>query len=318
MDFSALNIVIATLFVVMVCGFVCRKTGIIDDTASKKLSLLILKIGQPAMIISALSSAKYSEENLKIAGIIIILGFALHLTLAILAYFACLPYKKVADEQKISEFSMVFANTAFIGFPIFQALFGDIGLFMASFLVISFNVLMWTLGLSIFARGRDDIKLTPKKALLNFGTIPCVIGFALYLLKHPAVGFEMPAFAASSLQYLTNLCTPISLLITGALIATQKPKKIFCTWKLFYFNIVRLIILPIAICLICKLLNIPQIYALFATAGAALPAASSVSMMAEAYGLDSGYSSLTVGTSSLISVVSLPIILRFAQWLLVL
>ena len=316
MDFSALNSVVATLFIIMVCGFVSRKIKIIDDTASKKLSAIILKIGQPALIISALSSAQYSQENLKLALIGTAIGFALHIILAILAYFLCLPYKKNADERKISEFSMIFANCAFIGFPIFKALFGDIGVYMASFIVISFNILIWTLGISIFARGRNDIKLTVKKALLNLGTIPCIIGFVLYLLKAPAIGFKLPEFISTGLQYLSNLCTPISLLVTGSLIATQKPKKIFCTWKLYYFNLVKLFVLPIIICLICKLVGLPEIYAMFATATAALPSAAMVSMMSETYGLDSGYSSLAVGTSSLISVLSIPLVLRFAQWIL--
>jgi predicted permease len=61
-----------------------------------------------------------------------------------------------------------------------------------------------------------------------------------------------------------------------------------------------------------------EIYALFFTAAAALPTASSVTMMAESYGLDSGYSSLAVGTSSLLSVLSIPLTMMIAQWLIAL
>ena len=314
MDFSALYAVVATLFLVMAVGFLCRRVGIIDDTASKKLSALILKVGQPAMIILALASPEYSDENLKIAGIITLLGFILHFFFAVFAYFSC-KFIKNRDKGNISEFGLIFTNCAFIGFPIFEALFGPIGRFMGAFLVVSFNVLIWTLGITIFARGRDDIKLTLKKALINFGTIPCVIGFALYMLKNPAIGFTMPAFVSTGFQYLTNLCTPISLLITGALIATQKPKQIVASPTLYYFNLLKLFVLPLIVCLITKLIGLSETYALFATAAAALPAASSVAMMAELYRLDSGYSSLIVGTSSLISVLSMPLVLKIAQWL---
>lgn len=314
MDFSALYTVVATLFLVMAVGFLCRRVGIIDDTASKKLSALILKVGQPAMIILALAKPEYSTENLKIAGIVVLLGFILHFFFALFAYFACMPIKN-KDKRNISEFGLIFTNCAFIGFPIFEALFGDIGLFMAAFLVVSFNTLIWTLGVSIFARGKDDNKLTIKKAIINFGTIPCVVGFALYMLKNPAIGFTMPAFVSTGFQYLTNLCTPISLLITGALIATQKPKQIVASPTLYYFNLLKLFVLPLIVCLITKLIGLGETYALFATAAAALPAASSVAMMTELYKLDSGYSSLIVGTSSLISVLSLPLVLKIAQWL---
>ena len=319
MNFNALNVVVSTLFVILAIGFLCRKLGIIDDVASKKLSKLILMVGQPAMLINSLAIAEYNDANLKTALIMIVLGFVFHGLLAIISFIFAIPLKKNLDERKLSEFGLMFTNCAFIGFPIFEALLGPTGLFMASFLCISFNILLWTWGLSIIARGRNDIKLSLKKIFLNFGTVPCAIGFGLFLLKNPSIGFEMPEFLGKAMQYLQNLCTPISVLVTGALIATQSPKKIFCSWKIYYFNAVKLLVFPIIICLLSKLavicFGLPQIYATFMTAAAALPTASSVTMMAENYGLDSGYSSLTVGISSLLSVATLPLSMIIAQWI---
>lgn len=318
MNFNALYAVVATLLILMIVGFICRKLGIIDDVASKRLSVLILKVGQPAMIINALAGAKYSLENLEMAGKMVVFGFAFHIGLAILAFGLCYVLKKNLDERKISEFSLVFANCAFIGFPIFEALFGAEGLFMASFLVISFNVFMWTWGIAIFARKRDDIKITVKKVLLNFGTVPSVIGFGLFVLQMPEIGFVTPAFFLDACKFLSNLCTPISVLITGALIATLKPRQIFTKWQVLYFNAVKLFVLPILVSIIVKLLGLPYNYAMFFAAAAALPAASSVSMLSETYGLDSGYSALVVGTSTLLCVASLPITLNIVEWILAL
>ena len=202
MNFDKLYIVVATLFILLAIGFLCRKKGIIDDVASKKLSRLILSVGQPAMLISSLASAEFNDENLRIALIMVILGFVYHILLAVLSYIFSAPLKKNLDEQKLSEFGFMFANCAFIGFPIFEALLGPVGKFMASFLCVSFNILLWTWGMIIMGRGRNDIKLTPKKALINFGTIPCLIGFLLFMLKAPAIGFELPEFIMSGAQYL--------------------------------------------------------------------------------------------------------------------
>ena len=322
MDFNKLYVVVATLTIILAIGFLCRKIGVIDDVASKRLSKLILRVGQPAMIIYSMANIEYTYENVTIAWVMLGLGFVFHIALAILGFIIALPYKKVKDEKKISEFSFMFANCAFIGFPIFEALIPGVGLLMASFLTFSFNVLLWTWGLGIFARGRKDIKLNILKVIFNFGTVPCVIGFILYLLKDPSISIEVPEFLMKAMGYLSNLCTPISVLVTGALIATQKPKKIFCTWKLYYFNIMKLFVLPLIVCAISKviIMLLPlenlEVYAIFVTAAAALPAASSVTMMSETYGLDSGYSSLIVGTSSVLSVLSLPITLMIAQWII--
>lgn len=326
MNFDRLYVVVATLFIILAVGFFARKVKIIDNVASKRLSKLILMIGQPAMLIGSLASAEYNEENLQTALITLVLGFVFHALLAALSFVFALPLKSQInlDEQKLSEFGFMFTNCAFIGFPIFEALLPGKGQFMASFLCISFNVLIWTWGLVIIGRGRGDIKLTIRKALINFGTIPCAVGFIFFLLKNPTVGFDLPEFAAQALQYLTNLCTPISVLITGALIATQSPKKIFLNWKMYYFNAVKLVVFPIIVCLISKLLLlvIPveglDIYATFVTAAAALPTASSVTMMAESYDLDSGYSSLTVGTTSILAVLTIPLTMMLTQWILAL
>ena len=322
MNFDKLYIVVASLFLLLAVGFLCRKVGIIDDTASKKLSRLILSVGQPALLVGSLAGAEFSEENLKTAIIMIVLGFVFHFLLAAISYVFSLPLYKNIDEQKLSEFGFMFTNCAFIGFPIFEALLPGRGQFMASFLCVSFNILLWTWGLVIMGRKRNDIKLTLKKALVNFGTVPCVIGFAFFMLKAPAVGFVLPSFITSALQYLSNLCTPISVLVTGALIATQSPKKFFLNWKIYYFNVVKLFAFPLLICLLSKLVLfiLPyeglETYAIFLTAAASLPTASSVTMMAENYGLDSGYSSLTVGTSSILAVITIPIAMMLAQWIL--
>ena len=41
------------LFLIMLVGFIARKTGIIDDTVSKKLAELLLKITIPLLVLSS-------------------------------------------------------------------------------------------------------------------------------------------------------------------------------------------------------------------------------------------------------------------------
>ena len=89
MNISSLLSIIVTLFLLMVCGYVCRKLGIIDAVASKKLSRLILSVGQPMLIIGSLSGVEYSAENLRIAGMATLIGFVLHTIMALAARLIC-------------------------------------------------------------------------------------------------------------------------------------------------------------------------------------------------------------------------------------
>lgn len=312
MNFSALLTTIATLFIMLIVGYVAGKVGIIDGVASKKLSELIIKIAQPALIISSIVKMQYSAENLSLGLKTLALGFIVHLFMGAVAFVACLRIKSL-DERKILEFSMVFGNTGFIGIPIMESLFGDVGAFMASFIVISFNILMWTLGIAILGRKRDDIKLTLKKALINKGTVPSVIGFGIFIIPAFAPSFRLPAFALSSLSYVASLCTPVSMLIIGALLAGRTWKQIFGSPKVYYLCLFKLIVIPMLVCVIMKLCGFSSMWILFATALTSMPSATSVSMLAELYDISPGFSAQGVGTSSLLSIVTMPCVIFLAQ-----
>ena len=312
MNFPALLSINLTLFLLLICGWLCRRWGIIDTLSSKRLSKLILSVGQPMLIVASLNNAEYSPENLKLAGQVTLLGFAIHAVVALFAYLLCKLIKRHFNKAKIFEFSLVFGNCGFIGFPILDSLLGDgFGSFLGSFYVISFHLFFWTWGILIFARGREDIKLTPKKIFLNFGTVPCAIGVLLYFLKP---FFVLPNFLGNFMNYLGSLCTPVSVLVTGALLATISLRQMFRNWKLYLHSLLKLILLPLAVCLITTLIGLPELLILLATAMVAVPCAASVTMLAELYDIEPGYASQTVGMTSILSTATLPVIMLLAQW----
>ena len=313
MIFQSLIGIMGVLFLLLAIGFACRKVGLINDAASKHLSKLIICLGQPALIIAALNRAEWSREKLWIALWSTVIGFAMHTLFALAAFLICRKMKN-ADHAKIFEFGLVFANCGFLGFPVLDAVFGaGMGSFMGAFYVISFHLFLWTWGIAILARGREDIKLTPKKAFLNYGTIPCLVGIVIYLLK-PV--FSLPAFLGTTLDYLGGLCTPISLLIIGGLLATVPLKKLFGTVSVYLHAAISLVAFPVVVCLLAKLLHLPGNYILFCTIMAGLPAASTVTMLGEIYGIDPAYASQTVGMTSLFTVGTLPLVCLFANWVI--
>ena len=308
-SFSSLIQIMVVLFLLLATGFASRKLGIIDEVASKRLSKLIVNIGQPMMIVYSLIKIEYSIENTKVGFTMFALGIGVHIVLCVMAFFAAKTVKDF-NEHKIAEFSLIFANAGFIGFPIFRSIFGDIGEFWGSFYVIAFHIFVWTWGMIILARGRKDIKINVKKILFNLGTVPCFIGIALYLLMK---WIHIPAFIVTYTGYLNNLCTPISVLIVGALIATRTVKQIFCDLKMYYMSLIRLIIMPLVICVLAKLIGLPDYMILFATAAAALPSATNITMFAEIYDIAPGYAAQTVGVTSLFTIVTLPCVMLVAN-----
>lgn len=312
MDFNSFVSTIASLFVMLAVGFFAGKLGIIDSPASKKLSELILKISQPALIIASLTSVSYSPENLKLGLCTVLVGFALHGFFALISFVVCVKFKNI-DEKKIMNMLMIFGNTGFIGIPLLRSLIGPVGGFMASFMAVSFNILFWTLGIAIFGKDRDDIKLTLKKALINKGTIPSLIGFIVFLIPEFLPSFTVPAFASSALSALSSLCTPVSLLIIGALLSTRTSKQILGSPKIYYVCLFKLVVTPILVCAITKLIGLDEIWIIFATAISAMPSATSTTMLAETYDIAPAFSAQGVGTSTLFSVATMPMVMWIAQ-----
>lgn len=315
MDFGRLYTVIAAIFVLLICGMVLRKLKVITDTASKNMSKLVITIAQPALIINSLISIdEFSSDMISDVIFVFVFGIILHFILAIPAFFS-VRFIKDIDERKITEFALLYTNCGFIGLPVLDALFGSVGTFLGAFYMITFHLTLWTWGISIFARKRKDIKLTVKKIFLNYGTVPSFIGIILFILKIALKDiFTIPEFVSTSLGYLASLCTPISLLIAGALIWKIGLKALFVTPKLYYFSFIKLIAFPLATAFLVKLLGFDTTFIIFFTAITALPSASMVSMLAETYDINPEYSSLTVGISTLFSVVTIPIMVTVAQW----
>ena len=316
LDISAfLNLIIA-LFIMLIIGYVAGKLNIIDGVASKRLSKLIIHVGQPALIIYNLIKMEYSAENLGLGFLTLAFGLGLHIFMAIPAFFAFSRFHNL-DERKISEFAVVFGNVGFIGIPILESLFGDRGGFMGIFFNVSFQLMIWTWGIMILARKRKDIKITPKKVLVNFGTIPSLVGIVLFLLKG-LDWFYIPQPIVLSASYITALCTPISTLIIGALLATRTWKQILGSGKIYYVCAIKLLALPILVCALMRLIGCSADWILFAAAVTSMPSATTVSMLAELYDISPGYSAQAVGTTSLFSIVTMPCVIWIAQWLIAL
>ena len=313
MNFTSLLNIIITLFLLMICGYICRKIGVLDAVASKNLSKLIITVGQPMMIIGALNDAAYTPENLKIALYTTLISFALHTVMGLAAFLICRRMKNL-NQAKLIEFGLIFTNCGFLGFPILDSIYGGgMGSFMGAFYVIAFHIFLWTWGIAILARGRDDIKLTPKKALLNYGTVPCAIGILLYLIK-PVL--QMPQSVGKFFSYLGGLCTPISVLITGGLLATISLASMFKNKKLYLMSFLKLLVFPVCACILAKLCGLSDTYIMLCTVVAGLPCASTVVMLAELHDIEPGYASQTVGMTSLLTTATLPCVVLFANWMI--
>ena len=309
MSVSSLASTIATLALLLLIGWIAGKLNIIDAVSTERLSVMIVKIGQPFLIINSLIGQEYSADNLKTGLTVLAMGLGMHAVMAAAAFLFARPIKSF-DERKLSEYAMFFANCGFVGFPIVNSLLGARGLFYGAFYLVSFHLFVWTWGILILARGRDDIKVTPKTILFNFGTMPCLIGFLIFISRIP-----LPGFVTQLTGYLAGITTPVSILISGANIARRSLKKMLSDPRVYGVNAVKLIVMPVLVTCLLRLVGLPDYLVIFGGVMAAMPCPAVVTMFGELYRICPGYAAELVGSSTLFCSLTIVPVVTFAQWI---
>lgn len=309
-DVSIAASTILTMFLIMCSGYIARKAGYIDAHSQKKLTDLVICIGQPCMILSSILSIEYSEEHLHEGVYVLVMSIVIHAISAVVA-FLCSRTIKDKQERSITEFAIIFANCGFLGIPMMKALFGDIGGFWAAFYIIGFNIIQWTYGMFVLSKGNSNIKMSPRKILLNFGTIPSLIGILIYVFRIP-----LPVPITKTFDYVGSICTPMSMIIVGSSVATIPFKKLFTNGRIYLFCFFKLFVLPFVVITIAYFTGIPSEMMILAAIVSSLSSASNSAMFAEKYDIVPSFAGHAVGMVTLLCAATLPVMMLYTQFLL--
>ena len=307
-----LNTVIK-LFIIMVIGFGAYKLKFMDRDFSKKLSNFVICVGTPFLVLGGLLGTNdKSFENLKSGLIIILVGICIYIFTASVAFISTRPIKDSA-ERCIGEFALLFANTGFMGFPVLKALFGDEkGAFYGSFYIIAFNLVIWTYGIFVISKSGSGVKIKPINMILNYGTVPCILGIILYMLP-----WQLPAVVTDAFKMVGDITIPCSMFIIGGVIATIPFGKIFSDLKVYVLLLIKLFAIPIAASGIVRLLGLDNFYIYFVAIMTALPCASNTVMYAEKYDVAPEFGAKLTGISTVLSVVTVPVVLSIVDKLFI-
>lgn len=201
---------VVMLFLLMGTGIAAVKTGVLKPEGKQTLSNLLVYLVVPAMIVNSYRM-EFSMEILH--NLLAAFGMSLLALLIGTGITLALTARRKDSRTPIFRFACIFSNAAYMGFPLISALFGSEGLLYASAYVTVFNILLWTMGYG-FVSGSSD----PKEVLHSLLHTPVlyamVIGLCIYLLQIP-----VPQLIAQPLELMANMTTPLSMVITGMLLA---------------------------------------------------------------------------------------------------
>ena len=290
---------IIIMFLLMMVGFILRRKNIIDSTGTKQMSDLMIYICNPAIMVNSFNIV-FSYDKLKEIGI----TFVLSVIITIIGIVTAAIFMR--KEQASEKFGIVFCNAGFIGIPLIQSVVGKEAIFYLTIYLVSFTLFVWTYGVLLISKGQT--KMNFKKIVTNPALISVVLGLIIFISP-----IKLPEVIYSSFDLLGACNTPLGMIILGAYLANSTMGQIVKNKVGYKVSFYRLVIAPLAT--IAFLSLIPAEYndiKLTLLIASSTPVGVMLAIFSQMFSGDYEYGARIVSLSTLLSLLSLPVILSIA------
>ena len=297
---------VGILFALMAVGYVCRRKGLFSNAFVKGCVNLLLLIVTPCLIVHVFQRP-FTRELLANLGIALAAAFFAH---AVGLFFAETCFRHTDGMKKgVLKFGTVFSNGGFMAIPLEYALLGSEGAFYGAVYVVVFNLLCWTYGLKVMCGHLKD--LDRRILFINPGTIGMAVGLPLFLTST-----TLPPVIGDPVKYLSELNTPLAMIVIGYYLADARFAAYFRCAPALVASALRLFVIPfivLATLIAVRGFGLDPTMAIALTASASAPTAAMDSMFAAKYGKDVDVSVGLVSVTTLLSVITMPILVGAAM-----
>ena len=295
---------VLVMFLLILVGYLAVRARVLGAEARRNFSALLVNIVVPAMIVDSYLIPFDPDilANLVRTALVSTGALLIGLGIALLA-----TRRMQSPDRPILRFAITFSNAGYMGFPLIEALFGAEGLLYASIFNTFFNILIWTAGIALLdpgAKGANPVRELVKKPAL----LAVALGLVLYLGRVP-----VPDLIAQPIGLLGGMNTPLSMLITGIIIATSDLKAVIRRGALWQTILLRMLAVPAAAVLLCLATGTGGMVGAVIILLEACPCAAITSVFAVQYRYDEQLAAGAVVVSTLLSIAALPLFALFVQ-----
>ena len=293
---------VLVLFILIVVGFACGKFGVITEHASKKMTDIVLYVVTPCVMVNAFQR----EFSLELLGqIFLAAGIALAIMAVSIGLVKLVFHDKNESRKRVLQFAVIFSNCGFMSLPLQKALLGEDGQFFGSIFVAIFNIVVWTYGL--VSMSGDKKQLSLKKLALNPGIIGVTLAVILFVCH-----IDLPEVLDQSVKHLANLNTPLPMLIIGFYLSRADFKKAFSDAGVYISMALRLIVVPVLAIFAMAPFGLNSKMVIAFVIACAAPTAATTTMFSAKFNRDTELSVSVVAASTLLSVITMPLVLSLA------
>ncbi len=262
LDFMVVFSNLLGLFLLIGAGILAARLRILPKEASPYFSTLLLKITLPCTIFISLATKEYDPSFIKDSLLTLGIGLIAFPAMQLLGSAGARLLRVPEGKRGIWAYCCAYPNTGFMGFPICLALFGAEGLALAVIYNITFNIYVYSIGaMAIAGDGAGDAgdaagaasasgsaggqgapagRPSLKKVLFTGINFSVLLSLIFYFGRIP-----VPGPAVIPLTHLSNITTPLSMLITGIAIGQSRGAELFSDRDAWTASAARLLICPL-------------------------------------------------------------------------
>ncbi|GGK57861.1 AEC family transporter [Amphritea balenae] len=305
--------IVIPVFLLMVLGWGCRRYGLLEEHSAGSLNSYVFYIAVPALMFLSTASVDI-DSVLRWDFIAVYLGGS---CLAVVLSFLC--WRRLNLEQPLDwtviALNSAWANTVYMGVPIFYFMFGDRGTLPVVISTLASN-LVFILILALMSEIQNSEagiwqklkKLLVQALLKNPIMMAPILGMLVSIS-----GLNLPAVILTPLDMLAPSAAPVALFALGMSLYGLEVKR--AGFDLAWLSLVKLILHPLVTYLLALAVGLDPFWAASAVLLASLPTGAMVFVLAQQYQTRVTLTSATIMVTTLLSIVTLAVILPvLKQW----
>ena len=291
---------IVVFFLMMACGFLVVKRGLIDAKSSRMLSVICIYIIMPCVMINAFQ-IEYSKSIRD--------GFLLAVAAAVLIHIFLLVFVRIIGKplklSVLEKASIIYSNSGNLVIPMVTVVLGEKWVIYASAFLSVQMILMWTHGESLM---EAKAGVNWKKIFCNINLIAIIIGIILFFAR-----IRLPVVIGNTMSQISATLGPVCMIMLGMTMTEVNWKEIFSHSRIYLITALKMIVTPLFVLLLLKysplasMVKDGQTILLISLMAVITPSATTVVQLAQLYDEEPVYASTINVMTTIVSIVTMPL-----------
>lgn len=297
---------ISQLFLMIFMGYLMVKIKFLKEEDSKALSKIILYLIVPCVIVSAFQ-VDYTKSIIKGLETALIASVILQVLMLIVTYLL----KRLLHLDSVELTSIYYSNSGNLIVPLVTYILGNEWVVYGCVFMSVQLIFIWTHCKNTIS---GETGLDFKKIFLNINMISVIVGVFLFFTH-----IRLPEILESTMESVGGMIGPLSMIVTGMLMAGVSLKKVFTNGRIYLVSFLRLIFLPLISLAVIWAGNMVSWHKdgskiiLIIYLAAITPCASTVTQMCQVYGKDARYASAINVMTTLLAILTMPLFVLLFQ-----